>query len=310
MEMKMVKKILNVLGILSLVLFVLVSSYMIVTLSTNMEKQNTILQSEISELTDTLSKTSIDSVTRDILTVKSMSNFAEAVNTYADINDKRIDTLILKTKDVDKDLIINGSVFVQSMIGSGSGTIIKKTEDSMYILTCYHVIAPNYEAQKKGFKIGVTIGYSKEDKTDKTDGLTVYGAEIIKADKENDLALLKTSITDKDLNEIKIAEISPEKGDIVYSVGHPLGLMRAISKGILTAKVEGYLISDTTMTYGNSGGGLFNIRGELIGVPSQVVGYDGGLDENGEVSFIPESGLGMSINLLRIKDFLIGTEVL
>ena len=206
--------------------------------------------------------------------------------------------------EVDKNLILNGSVFIQNMTGSGSGTIIKKTEDSMYILTCYHVIESNWQLQKQGFKMAPTVGYSKSDKFDKVSGLVIYGAEIIKVDEEKDLALLKISINDKDLNEIKIAEINPEKGDVIYSIGHPLGLMRALSKGILTAKIEGFYVSDNTITFGNSGGGLFNIKGELIGVPSQVMGYGVGKDENGEQYFVPESGLGQSINLIIVKEFL------
>lgn len=196
------------------------------------------------------------------------------------------------------------------MMGSGSGTVLKKTEDSMYILTCYHVIDANYEAQQRGYKVGVTVGYNIETKEGKPAGMTVYGAEIIKVDVENDLALLKTYFNDESLKVIKLAEEEPIRGDIIYSVGHPLGLPRAISKGILTSKVEGFYVSDNTTTFGNSGGGLFNIKGELIGVPAKVTGYEGGKDDLGKPTFVPESGLGLSINLTVIKTFLLGTEVM
>lgn len=334
------KNILKTLGVIFLIIFIITVVYSLVTLSYTLGIKYNELQEQLSQVASASANSTVKSIktanelgtsinnskTEIIATVKSevQSVKTDLDKTKSDIEEQRLTDnlklyseinkveteLIIKTADVDKDLIINGSVFVQSMMGSGSGTVIKKTKDSMYIITCYHVIEPNYEAQKKGFKIGVTIGYGKEANSGKTAGVTVYGAEIIKADKENDLALLKTFFNDDDLNEIKLAKTDPIRGEVVYSVGHPLGLMRAVSKGILTSKVEGFYISDNTTTFGNSGGGLFNIKGELIGIPAQVMGYGGGNDANGEVAFIPESGLGMSISLLRIKEFLIGTEAI
>jgi serine protease Do len=131
-------------------------------------------------------------------------------------------------------------------------------------------------------------------------GVVVYGAEIIKIDEENDLALLKTFMVDDELEVAKIATTEPQKGDIVYSVGSPLGILRTVSQGILSNKVEGFYLSDNTTTFGNSGGGLYNTNGELIGVPAQVMGY------GSEELFAPESSLGMSINLPRIRLFLDG----
>ena len=197
--------------------------------------------------------------------------------------------------------LLKTDVFVRGLSGEGAGTIIKKTETEMYVLTCNHVIDDITEFyDKTGIKLGASIGYSKNDKTDYIQGFVVYGAEIIKIDKENDLALLKVFMIDDDLEVAKIADEEPQKGDVVYSVGSPLGVLRTVSQGILSNKVEGFYISDNTSTFGNSGGGLYNDNGELIGVPAQVMGYG-----NGEL-FAPESSLGMSINLPRIKLFLDG----
>jgi len=197
--------------------------------------------------------------------------------------------------------LLKTDVFVRGLSGEGAGTIIKKTETEMYVLTCNHVIDDITEFyDKTGIKLGASIGYSKNDKTDYIQGFVVYGAEIIKTDKENDLALLKVFMIDDDLEVAKIADEEPQKGDVVYSVGSPLGVLRTVSQGILSNKVEGFYISDNTSTFGNSGGGLYNDNGELIGVPAQVMGYG-----NGEL-FAPESSLGMSINLPRIKLFLDG----
>lgn len=195
--------------------------------------------------------------------------------------------------------LLDSSLSVQGLDGSGSGTIIKKTENSMYILTCAHVVADIYEANQNGFEFGASVGYFKYKEDNSLVGVIAYEAEIIKYDKENDLALLKTSINDETLREVKIAEQEPIIGDVVYSIGNPIGLIRVISKGILSNKIKDFYVSDNTTTFGNSGGGLFNENTELIGVPAQVMVYIADA-----IGVAPESSLGMSRNLRTINNFL------
>lgn len=200
--------------------------------------------------------------------------------------------------------ILNSSVYVRGMFGQGAGTVIKKTENRMYVLTCYHVINDIIIFNKNGIGFSATVGYSKNDTENRIAGIVSYKAKVVEYDEDVDLALLVVNFSDKDLNSVPIAETEPCKGDIIYSVGNPLGILRTISKGILSAKDEGFYICDNTTTYGNSGGGLFNANGELIGVPSNVTGYSAGLNENGEETFIPESGLGLARDLITIRTFL------
>lgn len=216
---------------------------------------------------------------------------------YDNLN-KKIDSI----NYVDTEKMLNGSVFVVGLTGLGSGTIVKKTAEKMYILTCYHVVRDVQEFNDAGeVKLPAQVGYNHRDAEGNNIGSIIYGAEIIKYDKENDLALLKTFFVDDELQEIKIAEESPIKGDVIYSVGNPLGLMRTISKGILANILNGYFIGDNTTTFGNSGGTLYNSKAELIGVPSQVLGYSVGND-----GFVPESSLGFAIDLTRVKEFISG----
>ena len=196
--------------------------------------------------------------------------------------------------------MLNSSVFVQGIEKEGSGTVIKKTENNMYILTCYHVASEIIELNEQGQKVGISVGYTKTDEFNKVGRTIVYGAEIINYDKEKDLALLRTNIVDDELEEVSIAEAEPEKGEIIYSVGNPLGLLRTISKGILANKIDGFFISENVTTFGNSGCGLYNKFGELIGVPAQVLGYGTTVEGN----FVPESSLGFSRDLNTIKNFL------
>ena len=207
-------------------------------------------------------------------------------------------------KEVNISNIIDSDVFVKGLFGLGAGTVIKKTDSEMYILTCHHVVEDIIQANDMGFAIKATIGYTKKDSTNTLSGMVVYGAKVIKYDADVDLALLKVNTIDNSLVAAPIAAVEPQKGDILYSVGSPLGLLRTISTGILANKEDGYFIFDGTTTFGNSGGGLYNRKGELVGVPSNVTGYKTGLDKDGNETFVPESGLGLSRDLMTLRSFL------
>jgi len=215
-------------------------------------------------------------------------------------------TSMIAYESIDIQKILNSSVIVNALFSGGSGTVIKLTNENMYILTCHHVIDMVLIWQEEIPELKVKVGYIRTDKYGETIGKTYYTAEIVKYDEDNDMALLKVKLIDENLTEVSIAEIEPEKGDAVYSVGNPLGMIRTLSKGILANKEEGFYICDNTTTYGNSGGGLFNDKGELIGVPSNVTGYYFKTDENEEETFVPETSLGYSRNLKTIKEFLEG----
>jgi len=205
-------------------------------------------------------------------------------------------------KEVDYKHILKTDVLVMSIFGSGAGTVVKKTDNEMYVLTCYHVVEEIVNANNQGTKMNAVVGYTLDDTGDSEDlkSFVSFSAYVIKYDVETDLALLQVNYSDPNLEVAKLAEVEPQQGDVVYSVGSPLGLLRNVSKGILANKLVGFYISDNTTTFGNSGGGLYNKDGELIGVPSNVLGYKVGLE------FVPESSLGLSRDLPTIKTFLQG----
>lgn len=234
-----------------------------------------------------------------------LNNDIELKKRYLTYSNKILHSLLDSFKKTDSQLLLKSSVFVRDYTSSGAGTVIKKTENKMYILTCYHVVNNVIFLNEIGLALKVTVGYSKTDKYNYIAGLMIYGAKVIKFDKNRDLALLEVNIVDKELEARPIAKNEPEKGDTIYSVGNPLGTLRTISKGILANKEKGFYLTDNTITFGNSGGGLFNNKGELIGVPSKVMAY---VFENkdGTELISPESGLGLSIDLKTIKEFLKG----
>ena len=138
--------------------------------------------------------------------------------------------------------------------GSGSGVII--TPDG-YIATCNHVVSG-------ASKIIVYL----------QDG-TEYEASVVGADTMTDLAVIKIDATG-----LPAASVGSSGdaliGDTVYAIGNPLGaLASSVSDGIISGLDRLVTVEDVEMTLmqtnaavnpGNSGGGLFNSRGELIGI--------------------------------------------
>lgn len=139
--------------------------------------------------------------------------------------------------------------------GAGSGVIIS---DDGYIITNYHVI-------EGANNITVTL----------RDGNTSYTAKVVGSDSDNDIALLK--IDAKGLSAVTFGDSSKlAVGDYVVAIGNPLGeLGGTVTDGIISALAREVTIEDKSMTLlqtnaqispGNSGGGLFNANGELVGI--------------------------------------------
>ncbi len=148
----------------------------------------------------------------------------------------------------------------------GSGFIIDKDG---YVLTNHHVINGAHE-------ITVRLYDSRE-----------YSAELIGADERTDLALLKVEANN--LPVVKISEPADalKPGQDVFSIGSPHGfLYGSISKGVISAlnrndMEEGgvpFIQTDTAINIGNSGGPLFNMKGEVIGINMSLLTLNGGFE--------------------------------
>lgn len=172
-------------------------------------------------------------------------------NSTSEIVKKTADSVV----EISTESVVTGS-FAQQYVqqGAGSGVII--SQDG-YILTNNHVI-------NGANSVKVRLRDSTE-----------YGATIIGSDSDNDIALLKVSATGLspatfgDSNSLAV-------GDYVVAIGNPLGeLGGTVTDGIISALARKVTIEDTQMTLlqtnaqvnpGNSGGGLFNANGELVGI--------------------------------------------
>lgn len=159
--------------------------------------------------------------------------------------------------------ITTTNIFGQTTSGaiSGSGFIVSRDG---YIVTNYHVIET---AALNGYKVSVVM----------YDG-SRYDAEIICGEEKNDVAMLR--IDASDLPSVTIGDFdSVRVGETVYTIGNPLGeLTQTMTKGIVSAlerniSVEPNTVitmfqTDAAINSGNSGGPVFNSRGEVIGIVS------------------------------------------
>ncbi len=157
-------------------------------------------------------------------------------------------------------------------LGSGSGVII--TSDG-YIVTNNHVV-------EGGQNIRVCLQDGSE-----------YEATLIGTDSYSDLAVIKINATGLPAATLGTSS-SMTVGDPVFAVGNPLGVLSSsVSQGIIsgldrTINVDGHnmtlMQTDAAVNPGNSGGGLFNANGELIGI---VNAKSYGLDVEGIGFAIP-----------------------
>jgi len=144
--------------------------------------------------------------------------------------------------------------------GVGSGFILSADG---YVMTNAHVIEDASE-------ILVTL-------TDKRE----FKAKLIGADKRSDVAVVKIEATS--LPVVKIGDISKLRvGEWVMAIGSPFGLENTVTAGIVSAKQRdtGDLVpliqTDVAINPGNSGGPLINLRGEVVGINSQIYSRSGG----------------------------------
>jgi len=108
-----------------------------------------------------------------------------------------------------------------------------------------------------------------------------FKARLIGADKRTDVAVVKIDATG--LPAVKIGDVSRLKvGEWVMAIGSPFGLENSVTAGIVSAKQRDtgdylpFIQTDVAINPGNSGGPLINMRGEVVGINSQIYSRSGG----------------------------------
>jgi len=134
-----------------------------------------------------------------------------------------------------------------------------------YILTNNHIV-------EKSVKVSVYSISGQE-----------YAAKVIGADPRTDIALIK--IEAKDQPFVELGDSAKVKvGEWVLAIGNPLGMEHTVTAGIVSAKgrqletgtYQDFIQTDAAINRGNSGGPLINMRGEVIGITSNILTPTGG----------------------------------
>lgn len=149
-------------------------------------------------------------------------------------------------------------------IALGSGFII---DEEGYIVTNHHVVRDADEIRIKLF-----------DNTE-------LSAKLVGSDKVTDLALLKVKPI-RPLKAVSFGDSSTARvGDWVIAIGNPFGLGGTVTAGIISSKgrdldletgmIDDYLQTDAAINSGNSGGPMFNLMGEVIGINTALISPSG-----------------------------------
>jgi serine protease Do len=170
----------------------------------------------------------------------------------------------------------------------GSGVIF--TEDG-YILTNHHVITDAVD-------VSVVVG-----DPDDPDASETYPAEVIGADASTDLAVLKIDSGSNKLSAVPFGNSSDlQPGQAIGVVGNPLGLAKTITQGIVSGINRmvgdgGYELHsiqiDAAVNPGNSGGPLFDMYGNVVGIVNQKLVYENVTE-----------GLGFAISIDEAKPII------
>lgn len=174
---------------------------------------------------------------------------------------------------------------------TGSGFIISADG---YILTNNHVIDG---ADKVEISVNRNINKGKKYSMDPEK----YEAEIIGRDPRTDVALLKV----KPRKPLPFAPLGNSeklrKGDWVVAMGNPFGLDHSVSVGIVSAKdreispnenrrFDAFIQTDAAINFGNSGGPLVNLKGEVVGINTAITAQG--------------SGIGFAVPINMVKDII------
>ncbi|MBN1210133.1 MAG: Do family serine endopeptidase [Myxococcaceae bacterium] len=148
--------------------------------------------------------------------------------------------------------------------GAGSGVLVNPKG---LVLTNNHVVAD---------AVSITV---------RLDDGRSFPAEVVGRDPLTDVALLKIKSKVENLPSVALGDSDALRvGDWVLAIGNPFGLASSVSLGILSAKArdiqsgpyDDFLQTDAAINPGNSGGPLFNMKGEVIGINTAIVGGNGG----------------------------------
>lgn len=181
--------------------------------------------------------------------------------------------------------------------GAGSGIIISKSDDKLYILTNNHVVEGSSE---------LIVQFINEKSVDAT---------IVGTSERKDLAVISIPLSDLDddtIDSIKIATIGSSDelkvGNGIIAIGNALGYGQSVTTGVVSALNREVTIDDYTykmiqidaaINGGNSGGALLNSKGEVVGINSAKY------SSSGTYSSATIEGMGFAIPISDVEDLIV-----
>lgn len=181
--------------------------------------------------------------------------------------------------------------------GAGSGIIISKSDDKLYILTNNHVVEGSSE---------LIVQFINEKSVDAT---------IVGTSERKDLAVISIPLSDLDddtIDSIKIATIGSSDelkvGNGIIAIGNALGYGQSVTTGVVSALNREITIDDYTyemiqidaaINGGNSGGALLNSKGEVVGINSAKY------SSSGTYSSASIEGMGFAIPISDVEDLIV-----
>jgi serine protease Do len=154
--------------------------------------------------------------------------------------------------------------------GLGSGVIVRRTAEKVYVLTNDHVVGDADE---------ITVSLH--------DGRS-FEASVVGTDDRRDLALIVFETT----SDVPVARLGDSDslavGDWVFAVGNPLGFESTVTSGIISAlgrrpgagsriaDLTDFIQTDAAINQGNSGGALVNLAGDVVGINTWIASQSGG----------------------------------
>jgi len=241
-------------GIVSLILFMLLTTYYIKsTIESNIEKIKSDNSKEV--MLENFKKTRNNDLTYlNTQTPDFVEIAKKSINTVVHVKSASSNSSDFSIED-----FLFGRAQKRPQMGSGSGVIISSDG---YIITNHHVIE------------------TAEDIQITTNDNQSYEAKIIGSDEQNDIALLKIESSEELPYAVFGDSDSTQIGEWVLAVGNPFNLTSTVTAGIISAKsrsldptgrtTQSYIQTDAAVNPGNSGGALINDKGELIGINTAI----------------------------------------
>lgn len=204
---------------------------------------------------------------------------------------KKVNSTVVLIKVESKELVTDKTTLTKQMVatsGLGSGVVVN--EDGS-IMTASHVIQ---DAEN------IIVEFLNGEEVP---------ANIITNSKDADVGMIKLVWIPKDMQVAKLGNSDlVETGDEVMIIGAPYGLSHSVSTGIISGKhaekdythdfvQSEFFQTDAAINHGNSGGPMFNTKGEVIGLVSSILSESGGFE-----------GIGFAATINIAKSHLLGNQ--